>query len=193
MDESTGGPLPAPAEAEVSPLLPNVKGYEEFTVLSSTKQNIELYKLLRAISKEIQTLKTSVETRMSDLEMMIADAKDDVNVHRQILSVVPKQESPTKSTLPAFANDPTLSGSEDTFDERAKLRSVARFWQTAELTSNGGNGGKGDDDGVEESVDLLLLKNKDMERIVILNVGGKRYEVAPNTVVLISHVTLMPS
>ena len=76
MDESTGGPLPAPAEAEVSPLLPNVKGYEEFTVLSSTKQNIELYKLLRAISKEIQTLKTSVETRMSDLEMMIADAKD---------------------------------------------------------------------------------------------------------------------
>ena len=183
MDESSGG-LQAvpPAEAEASPLLPTVKGYEEFTVLSSTKQNIELYKLLRAISKEIQSLKTSVETRMSDLEMMIADAKDDVNVHRPILSVVPKKESPTKSTLQVYANDATQSGTDDSFDEHATLRNVAKFWPTAALTLNGGGGGgggggKGVDDGGDETLDLLLLKNKDMDRIVILNVGGKRYEV----------------
>jgi hypothetical protein len=37
MDESSNGLQPVPAEAEVIPL-PLAKSYEEFTVLSSTKQ-----------------------------------------------------------------------------------------------------------------------------------------------------------
>jgi hypothetical protein len=40
LEESTGGPPTLPGDGEPSPL-PGVKGYEEFLILSSTKQVIK--------------------------------------------------------------------------------------------------------------------------------------------------------
>lgn len=173
LDESYGGggPPPTQADTEVSPL-PVVKSYEEFIILSSTKQNIELYKFLRAISREIQNLKTSVETRMNDIEMMIAKDDADANATK-VLSVAPKNDSPTKSTLHA---DATLAGPDDSFDDNATLRNVVKLWQSTTLSSHAGNGGHGGDD-VDESADSQLMKNRDMDRPVTLNVGGKKFEV----------------
>jgi hypothetical protein len=59
---------------------------------------------------EIQTLQSSVETRLSDLENLISDARDDANddvTGHHILSVLPKRDS-TEKTLKLFSNDATI-------------------------------------------------------------------------------------
>jgi hypothetical protein len=59
---------------------------------------------------EIQTLQSSVETRLSDLENLISDARDDANddvIGHHILSVLPKRDS-TEKTLKLFSNDATI-------------------------------------------------------------------------------------
>ncbi len=116
---------------------------------------------------------------MNDLEMMIADARDDGDGHRNVLSVVPKRDSPTKSTFQVFPQD-----GDESFDENATLRNVAKLWQTTALTSRSGNSGKGNDGGGGgESADMMLLKNKELDLPVILNVGGKKYEVRMTVIV----------
>jgi len=135
VEDSPGGPPLLPDEVEGSPQkLPQVKGYEEFLILSSTKQNVELYKILRAISNEIQSLKVSVETRLSDLETLITDdaSKDDVTGHH-IVGVIPK--NPDKS-LKLFASDglTTVGGPDESIlDESTPMfngptRTLARKW-----------------------------------------------------------------
>ena len=43
-------------------------GLEDFRTLSSTKQNVELFKILSAIAGEIENLKRSTERRFVNLE-----------------------------------------------------------------------------------------------------------------------------
>ena len=135
LEDSPGGPPPLPGEDEGSPKkLPQVKGYEEFLILSSTKQNVELYKILRAISNEIQSLKVSVETRLSDLETLITDdaSKDDVTGHH-IVGVIPKN---LDKSLKFFASDglTTVGGPDESImDESTPMfngptRTLARKW-----------------------------------------------------------------
>ena len=50
---------------------------DSFTTLTSTKQNIELFKILTAIAVEIDSLQKSTEKRFSALENLVGKVQDD--------------------------------------------------------------------------------------------------------------------
>ena len=50
---------------------------DSFTTLSSTKQNIELFKILTAIAVEIDSLQKSTEKRFSALETLVGKVQDE--------------------------------------------------------------------------------------------------------------------
>ena len=121
----------------------------------------------------VESMKHQIE-KLHDKRRNQHDAKDDADANAtKVLSVAPKNDSPTKSTLHA---DATLAGPDDSFDDNATLRNVVKLWQSTTLSSHAGNGGHGGDD-VDESADSQLMKNRDMDRPVTLNVGGKKFEV----------------
>ena len=49
----------------------NAAGLAEFRTLSSTKQNVEIFKILSGISAEIENLKSSTARRFSMLEELV--------------------------------------------------------------------------------------------------------------------------
>ena len=51
--------------------IPPAKGFDEFQTLSSTKQNIELFKILSAIAEEIEGLRQSTERRFHLIESLV--------------------------------------------------------------------------------------------------------------------------
>ena len=51
--------------------IPPPLGFDDFQTLSSTKQNIELFKILSAIAEEIEVLRQSTEQRFQALETLI--------------------------------------------------------------------------------------------------------------------------
>ena len=180
-ESSGGGQLPLSGDDEANPLLA-VKSFDEFLILSSTKQNIELYKILRTINSEIQSLKTSMDNRMSDLESLIATAtaKDDSSSGlNQILSVLPKNSTPDHDkSLKLYSNQVTIGGQDDSLEDTSPMLNGHQFvgkpWPMP--PSVGGNGSSGGKEN-ESKMELQLLRNRESDRPVILNVGGKKYEV----------------
>ena len=55
----------------------SISPLDTFTTLSSTKQNIELFKILTAIAVEIDSLQKSTEKRFSVLEGLVGKVQDD--------------------------------------------------------------------------------------------------------------------
>ena len=178
LEESNGGgqqPLSVSGDEETNLLL-TVKSYEEFLILSSTKQNIELYKILRTINSEIQSLKTSVDNRMSDLESLIANAttnNDSISGLHQILSVAPKNSSSPQhdKTLKLYTNEVTLGGQDDSLEDTSPMLNGNRFVGKPWPMPPPGGGKE------NETMELHLMRNRNSDRLVILNVGGKKYEV----------------
>jgi len=50
-------------------------GFEEFLILSSTKQNVELYKILRAIADEVESLKVNFRHNCSRKKLIFIPQK----------------------------------------------------------------------------------------------------------------------
>ena len=63
-----GGAAPSSSFSAASAVTADL---EDFRVLTSTKQNVELFKILSAIAAEIEALKVSTERRFSALEGLV--------------------------------------------------------------------------------------------------------------------------
>lgn len=113
--------------------IPPPLGFDEFQTLSSTKQNIELFKILSAIAEEIEVLRQSTEQRFTLLESLV------------------------KSDAAATADN----GSSGTTTRPAS-------WPRADDRPNPES---------RKDVELLIARNSAEDRPVLLNVGGRQYEV----------------
>ena len=70
-------------------------GLDNFQTLSSTKQNVELFKILTAIAVEIDCLQKSTEKRFSLIESLVGNVQDQqqaVNSNLNVLQGVDKQQ-----------------------------------------------------------------------------------------------------
>ena len=68
-------------------VIPPARGFDEFQTLSSTKQNIELFKILSAIAEEIEGLRQSTERRFSVLESLVSQN------NKHLYGVIPSSTS----------------------------------------------------------------------------------------------------
>ena len=133
-------------------------GFDEFQTLSSTKQNIELFKILNAIAEEIEVLRQSTEHRFSALETMLQYNKG----YLGLLPIQDKNSGKKEESSVDSRNNPAGS------DRSSGTTTRPASWPK---------------DQREDSVDLMLAKNLAEDRPVWLNVGGKKFEVR----ILISH------
>ena len=127
-------------------------GFDEFQTLSSTKQNIELFKILNAIAEEIEVLRQSTEHRFSALETMLQYNKG----YLGLLPVQDKNSGKKEESSVDSRNNPAGS------DRSSGTTTRPASWPK---------------DQREDSVDLMLAKNLAEDRPVWLNVGGKKFEV----------------
>ena len=61
--------------------IPPPRGFDEFQTLSSTKQNIELFKILSAIAEEIEVLRQSTERRFNLIESLVTQQQTKQNFY----------------------------------------------------------------------------------------------------------------
>jgi hypothetical protein len=141
-------------------MIPPPRGFEEFQTLSSTKQNIELFKILSAIADEIEGLRVSTERRFSLLETLVQPNK------QNFYGIMPK------------------ASRSETSNSSSHQKGV-----DAEVESGAGNGSSGTttrpaswprDPPRQDSSDinLMIARNNAEDRPVLLNIGGRRYEVS---------------
>ena len=141
--------------------IPPPLGFDEFQTLSSTKQNIELFKILNAIAEEIEVLRQSTEQRMSALETLLQYNKQNLY-----------------GLLPTVNNREKVSRSDTS-------SSQLRNGDSESAAGNGSSGTttrpaswpKENREDSSRDVDLMLARNLAEDRPVWLNVGGKRFEV----------------
>ena len=65
---------------------------DSFTTLTSTKQNIELFKILTAIAVEIDSLQKSTDKRFSVLEGLVGKVQDDQKTLSSNLANIDKSQ-----------------------------------------------------------------------------------------------------
>ena len=140
--------------------IPPPLGFDEFQTLSSTKQNIELFKILNAIAEEIEVLRQSTEHRFSALETMLQYNK--ANLY---------------GLLPVSATDKSVK-SRDLKEESAESRHRSNGSDRSSGTTTRPASWPKDNRDNEESMDLLLAKNLSQDRLVRLNIGGTIFEVS---------------
>ena len=128
-----------------SPVLLN-----EFQTMPNGRQNVELFKILTAISLEIEQLQRSTEKRFSALESLVNRIQQDG-----------KRASPT--TDGSEQSTTTLDNNHFTSSPAKSL-----LWPSASKVV---------DSDRTKDCDLALQKNKAHNTPVILNVGGTKYEV----------------
>ncbi len=136
--------------------IPPALGFDEFQTLSSTKQNIELFKILSAIADEIEVLRKSTEQRFSLLESVLQQNKQ--SIYGQI--------------IPSHATN----GKTSRCDNNDSVESVGNSGTTTRPASWPREPNR-NERGDSKDMDLLIAKNAAEDRPVILNVGGKKYEV----------------
>ena len=135
--------------------IPPPLGFEEFQTLSSTKQNIELFKILSAIADEIEVLRKSTEQRICALESIISNK----NIYGLIPSVPNgKSRSDSSSTQLVQRDESGENGSSGTTTRPAS-------WPKEPHRSE------------SRDVELMIARNAAEDRPVLLNIGGKRFEV----------------
>ena len=133
--------------------IPPPLGFDEFQTLSSTKQNIELFKILNAIAEEIEVLRQSTEHRFSALETMLQYNK--ANLY---------------GLLPISADK---SGkSRELKDESERHNGSDRSSGTTTRPASWPK-----DNRDETEVDLMVARNLSEDRPVRLNIGGTIFEV----------------
>ena len=165
--------------------------------LNSTKQNMELFKLLTAISLEIHQLQQTTESRLSKLETMMATMnRDDASAN-----------NPNNLNESSGSNAPTLHSTSNLLGQsKGELiaNSMIANWQLASSeAAAAGGGGSGNSNGdnrrdnsadtnrsssnVNEvnthrpDIDVMLQKNKALNMPVNLKIGGSTYEVILTT------------
>lgn len=138
--------------------IPPPLGFDEFQTLSSTKQNIELFKILSAIAEEIEVLRQSTEQRFTLLESLIQ-----TNKNYKLSGSCSSQAGDASATAAAIENGGGGSSGGTTT-------------RPASWPPRGG----GEPNRNQESrkdIELLIARNAAEDRPVLLNVGGKQYQV----------------
>ena len=154
--------------------IPPPLGFDEFQTLSSTKQNIELFKILSAIAEEIEVLRRSTEQRFQALESLVQPNK--ANIYGLLpTSVVQANGSKSRSDC--------SSQFRKNSDDLVESSSIPGAGGIANGNGSGNTTRPASwpkDPNRQESrdVEFLLARNAVEDRPVLLNVGGKKFEVS---------------
>ena len=152
--------------------IPPPRGFDEFQTLSSTKQNIELFKILSAIAEEIESLRQSTEKRFSLIENLVASQQSGgSSVRKGFYGLIP---SPNVSN-----GQPRTNKSDTLIQARGQSKSPESGSVTRPASWPTDPQGVGSEEPHStRDLEQLIAQNAQADKDVTLNVGGHRFIVS---------------
>ena len=152
--------------------IPPPRGFDEFQTLSSTKQNIELFKILSAIAEEIESLRQSTEKRFSLIENLVASQQSGNTVRKGFYGLIPS---------PNVSNGHPRNHKSDTYiQNRGQSKSPDQSGSVTRPASwpTDPQGGGSEELQTTRDLEQIIAQNAQADKDVTLNVGGYRFVVS---------------